>query len=59
MNQIGEVQDKLRRIHFKSLGGILLLQEKIGKQWLARLASLPEVVPVEAEEVARKAKGKS
>jgi Zn-dependent protease with chaperone function len=29
LQQMGEVQDRVRRIHFKSLGGILALQEKI------------------------------
>lgn len=58
LKQFGEVRDKLVRIDLKSLGGILQLQEKIGKQWLAKLAALPEVVPVKAEERKRQAKGK-
>src|SRR5262249_25097346 len=43
MNQIGEVQEKLRRIHFKSLGGILILQDRIHAKWRAHLASMPTV----------------
>src|SRR5262249_24568052 len=34
MEQLNAVIVKLRRIHFKSLGGILALQEKIGSAWL-------------------------
>jgi Zn-dependent protease with chaperone function len=36
LQQQGEVLDKLRRIHFKSLGGILSLQEKITAPFLAQ-----------------------
>ncbi len=35
MEQVGEVIDKAGRIHFKSLGGILALQERIAEQWTA------------------------
>ncbi len=49
MNQIGEVQEKLRRIHFKSLGGILLLQDRIHKRWRDYLASMPTVAAVTEE----------
>jgi Zn-dependent protease with chaperone function len=49
MNQIGEVQEKLRRIHFKSLGGILLLQDRIHKSWRDYLASMPTVCAVTEE----------
>jgi Zn-dependent protease with chaperone function len=33
LERLGEALDKARRIHFKSLGGILALQEKLGEQW--------------------------
>ncbi len=33
LGQLGEVLDKARRLHFKSLGGILALQEKLAEQW--------------------------
>ncbi len=33
--QLAEAFDKIRRIHFKSLGAILAMQEKISEQWLA------------------------
>ena len=33
MSQMGEVIDKLRRILFKSLGGILALQESLADRW--------------------------
>jgi Zn-dependent protease with chaperone function len=49
MNQIGEVQEKLRRIHFKSLGGILLLQDRIHQRWKEYLASMPTVAAVTEE----------
>jgi hypothetical protein len=48
MRQFGEVLNKLRRIHFKSLGGILALQEQIGQRWRPELADMPEAV-VESE----------
>jgi Zn-dependent protease with chaperone function len=35
LGQLGEVMDKARRIHFKSVGGILALQEKIVERWTA------------------------
>jgi Zn-dependent protease with chaperone function len=35
MNQMGEVLDKLARILFKSLGGILAVQENLADRWLA------------------------
>ncbi len=41
LNQMGEALDKLARILFKSLGGILALQESIADRWAAR-ASTPE-----------------
>jgi hypothetical protein len=34
MDQLSKVIDRAQRIHFKSLGGILALQEEIGRQWL-------------------------
>jgi hypothetical protein len=33
-----EVIGRARRLHFKSLGGLLALQEEIARQWLARTA---------------------
>jgi Zn-dependent protease with chaperone function len=44
LTQIDQVREKIRRVHFKSLGGILALQEKIGKRWATELASVPDVV---------------
>ncbi|HZU36688.1 MAG TPA: M48 family metallopeptidase [Gemmataceae bacterium] len=32
--QLGEVIQRLQRIHFKSLGGVLALQEEIAERWL-------------------------
>ncbi len=43
MNQMGEVIDKTARILFKSLGGLLLLQERIAESWIA--ARMTSVVP--------------
>jgi Zn-dependent protease with chaperone function len=42
LDQLGEVLGKLRRVHFKSLGGILSLQERIACRFLA---SAQEDVP--------------
>jgi hypothetical protein len=36
LEQLVEVLDKAKRIHFKSLGGLLALQEKIAASWAAR-----------------------
>ena len=41
LGQFGEVRDKVRRIHYKSLGGILALQEKIAADWSARQVMTP------------------
>jgi len=38
LGQLDTVIDRGRRIHFKSVGGILALQEEIGKRWLDRFA---------------------
>lgn len=42
LGQMREMQSKVNRIHFKSLGGILALQEKIGAQCLELWSSLPQ-----------------
>jgi len=34
--QLADVLDRVQRLHFKSLGGILALQEKFAEQWTAR-----------------------
>jgi hypothetical protein len=49
LGQMGEVQDRVRRIHFKSLGGLLALQEKVARKWLSELARAPEVVAAPEE----------
>jgi Zn-dependent protease with chaperone function len=36
LQQLSVVEDRARRIHFKSLGGILALQEDISRRWIAR-----------------------
>jgi Zn-dependent protease with chaperone function len=43
MAQLTEVLEKLRRIHFKSLGGILILQDRIFQRWREQLAAMPTV----------------
>ena len=35
MKKLNAARERLRRVHFKSLGNILLLQEKIAQAWLA------------------------
>ena len=46
LDQFNEMKAKVDRIHFKSLAGILALQEKIGNECARRWASLPSVKPV-------------
>jgi Zn-dependent protease with chaperone function len=48
IDQFNEMKAKVDRIHFKSLAGILALQEKIGNECTRRWASLPSVKPVGA-----------
>jgi len=40
MTQLGEVLDRLARVLFKSLGGLLALQEQISNRWAAPAASI-------------------
>src|SRR5437870_2754876 len=55
MNQIGEVIDKLARILFKSLGGLLALQERIAERWeAARTAPPAEPPPAEQRPAAER-----
>ena len=35
LQQLGELRDRCRRVHFKSLGGILKLQEELHGRWAA------------------------
>lgn len=49
LEQVREVQSKLDRIHFKSLGGILLLQETIAEDCARRWSQLPAVTGPEAK----------
>jgi Zn-dependent protease with chaperone function len=48
IQQLSTVCDKARRIHFKSLGGILALQEKITANWHARQQAAVTRVPAES-----------
>ncbi len=48
LDQFKEMKDKVDRIHFKSLAGILVLQQKIGDECARRWSSLPAVKPVGA-----------
>jgi hypothetical protein len=45
--------DRIRRIHFKSLGGILALQDQISSTWLEACQSSAEPTPVMATARAR------
>ena len=47
LGQLGKVVEKLRRLHFKSLGGILALQEEVRRAWQAALDNTPEVLPAD------------
>lgn len=49
MGQLSEVLEKLRRIHFKSLGGILLTQDRIYQAWKKHLGDIPLIEAVADE----------
>jgi Zn-dependent protease with chaperone function len=53
LNQLGEVISKTQRIHFKSLGGILALQERLVERWAASRSPLEgsQAIPKEEEKV--------
>jgi hypothetical protein len=38
MDQLAEVIDQARRVHYKSLGAILALHEEISRQWMSKFA---------------------
>ena len=44
--RLAEVEDKLQRLHFKSLGAILALQESIVTKWKGLLPAPANVQPV-------------
>jgi hypothetical protein len=44
---MAEVRDKTKRIHFKSLGGILALQEEIGRRWQTIAEPAAQMRPAE------------
>lgn len=44
LNQFQEVQDNADHIHFKSLSGLLSLQESISRRFLEKYAPQPEVI---------------
>ena len=46
IGQFGEMKEKVDRIHYKSLAGILTLQEKIGAECVHRWAKLPRAQSV-------------
>jgi hypothetical protein len=46
LDQFNEMKAKADRIHYKSLAGILALQERIGAECVRRWAKLPAVRPV-------------
>ncbi|HEV3437925.1 MAG TPA: M48 family metallopeptidase, partial [Gemmata sp.] len=51
MSQLRGVRNRCARLHFKSLGGILAMQEKVATKWLAaRRPVTAEVIPAEAAE---------
>src|SRR5262249_41154094 len=45
LRQLGEVTDRLRRIHFKSVGGILALQERVEREARKQLPPEPVTPP--------------
>ncbi len=48
LEQLGEVLDRAKRIHFKSLGGILALQEKLAEEWVSLRPSGGQPAEVES-----------
>ena len=46
VDQFHEMKSKVDRIHFKSLAGILALQEKVGAECTRRWSNLPAARPV-------------
>jgi Zn-dependent protease with chaperone function len=46
LDQMRQVQKKVDRVHFKSLGGILALQERVALECLKRWSELPTVTAV-------------
>jgi Zn-dependent protease with chaperone function len=59
LGQISEVQTKIRRIHFKSMGNILAIQEKVAAKWNSELAGVPDAVPAEGKGKASGGNGES
>jgi Zn-dependent protease with chaperone function len=51
MQQLGEALDRAQRLHFKSLGGILALQEKLVEQWSTQRA-VSEMAPITLSQTA-------
>ncbi len=45
LNQTGEVIDKAARVLFKSLGGLLLLHERLAERWARPPVVVPETAP--------------
>jgi Zn-dependent protease with chaperone function len=45
LERTGEILDKLQRIHFKSLGGILALQERLAEQWASERSAV-QIAPI-------------
>ena len=48
MRQLSEVQDRCRRVHFKSLGALLALQERIAEKWLEKHSTVAAVAAAAA-----------
>jgi Zn-dependent protease with chaperone function len=48
LRQFGDVLDRTRRVHFKSLSGVLALQEEIARRWQERQAAPAEGQPTTA-----------
>jgi hypothetical protein len=49
LGQLAEVIDKTKRIHFKSLGGVLALQQRIAERWHEKQAAMTGAVFTEPE----------
>jgi len=57
MGQLREVIDKAARTLFKSLGGLLALQERIAERWVAAQQPVPVPTPQASEPTAEASSG--
>jgi hypothetical protein len=47
LDQLGAIEDRIRRVHFKSLGALLALQEQVRESWLKTGVAMDRLEEVE------------